>query len=311
MLESQYTSYHALVQKYNRVARLFSGAAVYPQIEGDFLWADQSYFLCGQDVPTRPTNCSIPQMFWGQYILDTGYSTGWQAWQFLLCNNPLDLNEMGSYTVADLESFLSNYFGFQLTQNQFLRDWTQNTLLRPMPQVIALCSKMLDLFRWRVRLAVPRYSERHFNSVQRTGTREETIPAAIASCLAATPNARTYTYVDWTLGRRAGYTASVTWGESPCVFNGVNPWYENTYLESLNPNVKIYWEESESSTNGATNPATMHPRNVADLSNYDLMQGTSYTDAINCIPTDATTFPVSLLWSFTARITAIDCTNLT
>lgn len=311
MLESQYTSYHALVTKYNAVAKIFSGVAVYPQIEGDFLWADQAYFLCGQTIPTKPTNCSIPAMFWQQYILDTGYATGWQPWQFLLCNNPLDLSEIGTYTVADLDAFLSGYFGFQLTKNNFQNDWTSHTLLRPLPQVLALCSRMLDLFRWRVRLAVPRYTESRFDSVQRTGEREQTIPAAISSCLAATPSARTYTYARWTLGRRAGYTASVIWGESPCQFNSVNPWDGNTYLESLAPTVKIFWEESESSSNGATNPATMHPRNVADLSSYDLMQGTSYTDAVACMPQDATTFPVVLQWTFTAQITAIDCANLT
>lgn len=311
MLESRYTSYHALVGRYNAVAKIFSGAGSFPEITGDFLHGDQAWFLCGQQIPSRTNNISIPYLFWSAYIYDSPYSTGWEPWQFLLCSNPLDMNEFGTYTVADLEAFLSGYFGFQLRKSSFRDDWTRATLLRPMPQVIALCNRMLDLFRWRIRLAVPQYSTAKFDTEDRTGTKEETIPAAIASCLAATPIAHAYTYVVWRLTRRAGYSAEVIWGESPCAFNDVNPWDGNSYLESLAPNVKIYWEESESSTNGATNPATMHPRNVADLSNYDLMQGTSYTDAINCIPTDATTFPVSLLWSFTARITAIDCTNLT
>lgn len=312
MLESRYTSYHSLVQKYNRVAKVFSGSsgtAVYPEITADLLWADQSFFLCGQDTPTRPNYCSIPQMFWRQYILDDAFASGWQPWQFLLCQNPLDMNEFGTYTVADLEAFLSGYFGFQLTKNQFIKNWCANTLLRPMPQVITLCNRMLDLFRWRVRLARPQYTTPVFTRVNRSGEKKETVPDAIASCLAATPRSDTDLVASWTLGRRAGYTVQVHWGVSPCVFNDVDPWDGNAYLASLNPTVRIFWDETESSTNGGTGPATMHPKNVADLASYDLMQGTSYTDAIACIPTGATS-STSYSWHFHGQLTAIDCLNI-
>lgn len=309
MRERLYTPYHALVQHYNRVARVFDFDNTFQQFTNDLLFGDDAFFLCGVSRSSQTGITSIPQMFYQCYISSSSSGgTGWEPWQFLLCSDPTDTDEIGTYTTADLDSFLTSHFGFPLRYASFRNDWTSNTLLRPISDVIDLCDRMLDLFRWRVRPT----GSRSYTVISRNGGTKQELSEAVSSCLAQDGTEEKNSMMSWRVNHRstnASYTCIAVCGEPPCRFEGIDPWEDNTCLQSLDPAVKIYWTETENRNNGGTGPIVAIPKQCASIDNYDLQRGVTIGTLLGSIPSS---MGLTMAWSidYTSKISAIDCANL-
>ena len=135
LLADRYNDIHALIQRYNTIARVFSGGNAtqdYPAIDdsNDLLYGELGNFLCGNGT----SMASIPRMFYTQYMT-YGY-TGYEPYRWLLARDPTDISELQSYTYSDMDNFLSGYFGFTLSHGTFMQDWMSNTLLHPISEVV-------------------------------------------------------------------------------------------------------------------------------------------------------------------------------